>query len=347
VPAPMNLFRARLAALVAVPVLFAGGPAAAQTIQSSTIAEALFQDAQAHLAAGKIHEACDLFARSQKVEPTTGTLLNLATCHEREGKTVTAWTEFSSAAGLATRSGDTARAQFANAHIAALEKRLHRVAIDLMDPPKDAVVLLDGESLAREGWGTPIPLDPGEHAIEVRAPGFANWVRKVNLGPASGTDHIEVRLVPDAVAAAPPPPSTAPDSHVTPDMPPSRPPPPVEESHGNSARTAGFIVGGVGVAGIAVGAAFGVATLNNLSARNQLCTPGVPCGNQAAFSDDHSARVDQTWMLVTGGVGIAALGVGGYLVASSYLKKKGLESGALQIVPVLGPQPGISFLRSF
>jgi hypothetical protein len=52
-------------------------------------------------------------------------------------------------------------------------------------------------------------------------------------------------------------------------------------------------------------------------------------------------------MLVTGGVGIAALGVGGYLVASSYLKKKGLESGALQIVPVLGPQPGISFLRSF
>src|SRR4051794_10726019 len=76
---------------------------------SSGIAEGLFRQAQKLLGEGKIHEACDAFAASQKAEPAVGTLLNLAACHEKEGRTATAWAEFDDAIATARRLDDKPR----------------------------------------------------------------------------------------------------------------------------------------------------------------------------------------------------------------------------------------------
>ena len=66
-------------------VLLAHPAARAQTAE--TIAEALFLQGQERMAAQDITAACDLFTRSLKMDPALGTLLNLARCHERQGKT--------------------------------------------------------------------------------------------------------------------------------------------------------------------------------------------------------------------------------------------------------------------
>ena len=49
-------------------------------------AEKMFTDAKALLAAGKLAEACDAFAASQKLESSPSTLMNLGDCRQKNGQ---------------------------------------------------------------------------------------------------------------------------------------------------------------------------------------------------------------------------------------------------------------------
>src|SRR5215471_2500246 len=67
----------------------------------SPAAEALFQEGRRLLSEGQTDEACARFAGSFAIEASSGTLLNLASCHEKQDKTATAWAEYRAAARLA------------------------------------------------------------------------------------------------------------------------------------------------------------------------------------------------------------------------------------------------------
>src|SRR5262245_45288580 len=54
-------------------------------------AERFFLEGRASMKAGRYEEACARFAESQRFEPASGTLLNLAACREAQGRTATAW----------------------------------------------------------------------------------------------------------------------------------------------------------------------------------------------------------------------------------------------------------------
>ena len=54
-------------------------------------AEALFREGRKLLDEGQLDAACSKLAESQRLDASPGTLGSLAQCHEKQGKTATAW----------------------------------------------------------------------------------------------------------------------------------------------------------------------------------------------------------------------------------------------------------------
>jgi tetratricopeptide (TPR) repeat protein len=317
-------------------VLLAPLQAFAQPSQNAMVAEALFEDGQKLMQAGKTAEACEKFAASQKLDPAIGTLLNLAACHEKLGRTATAWVEFNDAFAQSNRQGDKARAQFAKQHADALEKQLYRLTITVLKPNRNMSVKLDGNEIAKEAFGTAIPLDPGDHQVEATQAGRKPFRQTLHSSPG-GNDRVEVPELPE-IEYGMPHPDTAESA------PPieSEPPPKKELSTGGGVNKPLLIGGvgaiGVGVGGIVTGVIFGVMALGQASDRDKICKPGapVPCRDQRAFDLDYDAHVSQTMMFVFGGAGVALAATGGVLLGMSLAKKQPAQTG-LVVVPSVGP----------
>jgi tetratricopeptide (TPR) repeat protein len=185
--------RALVAATLASPAALADPRSAVD----GQIAQSLFDDARALVEAGRYAEACPKFAESQRLDPAGGTLLNLANCHELQGRTATAWTQFNDALSQAIRDGRKDREAFAREHLAALAPRLVRIVVVVPErlAASGAAVFLDGSELPRAAWDSAIPVDPGAHAVTVGA-----WTRTIVADEPGRTYRVEVPS-PDAQPA--------------------------------------------------------------------------------------------------------------------------------------------------
>src|SRR3954467_9213570 len=76
----------------------------AQASQKAT-AEALFEEGRKLMAEGKAADACPKFADSEQLDASSSTLLNLASCYEKLGRTASAWATYREAASLASANG--------------------------------------------------------------------------------------------------------------------------------------------------------------------------------------------------------------------------------------------------
>ncbi len=87
-------------------VSFAFGPSrvlAQPTLDQQALAATLFKEAKALLNSGRIPEACRKLEESERLDPSGGTLLNLAVCHEREGGPRRPGSSFATRASLPSR----------------------------------------------------------------------------------------------------------------------------------------------------------------------------------------------------------------------------------------------------
>jgi hypothetical protein len=278
--------RSRIACSAFALALFSHvGPCFADpTAAERAVAETLFKDAKKLMARGKVPEACEKFASSYKIDPAGGTLLNLAMCHEVEGKTATAWTEFNEALSLAKKSGRADRQKAANEHIAALEPRLSRLTIT---PPAGAPpgfeIRIDGVPVAAAAIGTAIPVDPGEHVASASAPGKKPWEVKITL----------VERKPATLAVPP-----------LEDAQPKPPPPPPGVPWKLPAGIAGL---GVGATLLAVGTGFGVHAVSLGGEVRTGCPKGAcsPAGWEALGDGRAAARVSNGTLIAGGAAAIA------------------------------------------
>src|SRR6185369_12893151 len=101
-----------------------------------TLAAALFREGKALMDKGDYPAACGKLEESQRLDPGGGTILNLALCHEKQGKPATAWAEFIEALGIARRDHRQARVDLAEEHIAKLEPTLSKMTI-VVPPESD------------------------------------------------------------------------------------------------------------------------------------------------------------------------------------------------------------------
>jgi hypothetical protein len=147
-------------------------------------AQALFENGRDLLRSGKVDAACPKLAESQRLQPATGTLLALAICHQTQGKLATAWVEFSEVAARAAKDGQLERESHARSQIVLLKPRLS--TLELRVPPEvEALagleVRMDGIVVGKSAWNVPVPVDGGEHVVEVRAADHDPWHHTVSV----------------------------------------------------------------------------------------------------------------------------------------------------------------------
>lgn len=282
-------------------LLFSTSRAAAQDVGSSA-AQGLFEQARTLMRQERFDEACPKLAESLRLEPALGTRLNLGLCHERQGKTATAYLDYMDAQAQAVRESDDVRESLAKQRIAELEPRVIRLVLRADFPrPEGFSVFLDGTRLEAVALGVPLPVDPGEHVVRYEAPGRRPKEARITTSSSSLRPELiltELELVPVAVAAAVP----------------ARAAPAPSES--KSAHTRTVLTGalfGVGIGTLAFGAYAGLQANASWNDRNEHCSPY--CTPEAqAFGE--SAQRFATMSNLAVGIGLVSVGVGFYLFAT-------------------------------
>ncbi|MGK3966590.1 hypothetical protein WMF38_20680 [Sorangium sp. So ce118] len=179
-----------------------------QVVAEESAAERLFREGRALLVEQRFAEACPRLEESQRLEPSLGTKLNVAFCHERLGDVATAWVGFQEALITARTAGDAAREAFARARLDALAPRVPwlRVRVAAGDAGADQVtILLDGAALDPVAWDKELPVDPGEHVVAAAHQGEVFWQTTVTLGEAERVDVAVPAPAPPEAEAAPAP----------------------------------------------------------------------------------------------------------------------------------------------
>lgn len=312
----------------------------------TSTAEQLFADGLKAMEKKDYAAACAAFQGSQEADPSPGTLINLATCHEKQGKVATAWGEFLTAAGMAEQRGQTQRVQLARDAAAKLEPQLHRLVIDVREPSDGLQVTRDGVAVPRATFGRPIPVDPGEHTIEATAPGKISWKGTATTAAGPGVDTIAVPPLEDA--------PREPAKPVGGTLQPTAPPAEAPSNSGSTQRTIGIILGATGIAALGTGGAFQLVALGEDSTSDRQrdsivanCVQGNPpdskpvdgtdCGKLKASQISHAdaAKQNQLTAIVLGAGGVAMIGVGLVLYFTAPTAKA--STSAFRVLPDVAP----------
>jgi hypothetical protein len=282
----------------------APGAATPPRMDNRARAQQLFDSALADAEAGNLASACPKFLASQEADPKTSTLLNLASCYEKNGQTASAWGAFREAEGLARKVARADWESAARSHAEALEPKLVRLTIQVPEQSRvpGLVVVRDGAKLGAGEWGVAIPVDPGEHVVSASALGRAPWETRTSVREASGTVAIPML---EALAPEMTPPPPPPDVQVGP------------TSWWTPMRTAGVVVGGAGVVGLVAGGILGLVAKSNYDTARAQCTGGARGCPAGAVSDSDSAYGMATGATVVFVVGAAAAVTGAALVLFS------------------------------
>lgn len=304
--------RSALALTVALGILAAPVSSWAQGADNKAAAEALFEEGRRLMDQGKFPQACEKLEGSQKLDPGAGTLMNLAACYDKSGRTASAWVTYKDAASAAAARHPDWAAQ-AQAQAAALEPKLSRLTITVQDKTQGLVVTRDGVTVEPTVYGVAIPVDPGAHTVEAHAPGRKGFKGDVTVGADKDTKALDV-----PVLALGEDPSGAPAS-----------------SSGAGLRIAGVTAMGAGAVGVLLGSIFGVMALDKKGAASDptKCAPDFSVCNDAgkALVDEaKTAGTISTVAFVAGGV-LAAGGLVMFLLAPKDKPaepKTGLRVGA-------------------
>ncbi len=264
-------------------------------------ADQLFREGQAMLARGDVPGACAKLADSYALDPALGTLLNLAYCHEKQGRLYTAWTEFVRGEIQAVRSEQQERASFAAEHRLAVAAKLPRAR--LVAPARVTALRIDGQRYDAVLDGSPVVVPPGTHELVIE---MADGQKKSASAtfPAEGGVTIDVRFGDDASRGSSPGAATG-------DAPKAG----EEGGDGDTARTVGFVLGGVGIVALGIGTYFGIATFTKKGDASKGCSPAgcTPDGKR----DGDSAHTNATLSTVFFVTGALATAAGVYLVITA------------------------------
>jgi len=299
-PLQVLLVAAALAAPIG-PGVAAAAPGKPSTSEQFAAAEKLFDQ-------GRYEEALALFREVHAASKSPNARLWVARVLRELGRLTEAYEEMSI---TVREAGERAESEpkyaptrdAAASELAVLERRVGRVIIAIANPPSGVSVTLDGAELDASRVGEPVAVTPGKRMITVTAPGRDAVERSVVVS-AGETRTVALAIDAEETASGPTPA-------------PAPPPPPKEEekkkSSGGGVRTAGYVVTGLGVAGMAL---FGVA---GIMANSKFKTLESECGGTRCTDPKYADTIDSGKtmdMLANMGLiaGAAGLVLGGTMI---------------------------------
>lgn len=271
----------------------------------------------------KLDAACDTLTKSYALHNRGDTLLNLAECHRRQGKTATAWREFDEAIRYAEAVAFTEAIAAAVKLRDELAKDLSKLVVEVAKDParKKTEVILDGKRLPEEQWGEQLFVDPGLHTVTATAEGHEPFSGSADVKKQADRAAIVVTLKKTPV---PPPPKKV--------EPP--PPKPVEEADGVPVWA--IVVGGAGVAMLGVSTAFGIDTVSVVDELDTNCgADRTNCPGDYEFEGPRSNELRSFGLFV--GFGIAGIGATAAGVIGLVAGVTGGSSSDVAIVPIVTP----------
>jgi hypothetical protein len=163
-------------------------------------------------------------------------------------------------------------------------------------------VTVDGKPLTDKLDGHPLTIDPGDHAFVFQIPGEAPITQHFVLAESEKNRRESI-----TIGKPPPVPTTdhAAGNEANPDDDPSR---------GKTQRILGLGAAGVGVAGVAVGAVFGLLASGSWSNAQSECKTTDSCANRAGATSDRSSALTQSTVSTIGFIGGGVLIAGGLVL---------------------------------
>jgi hypothetical protein len=336
--------------IMAAVITLHAGRAYADTTQEEA-AEMRFQEALQLMKVGNFAAACPKLVESQRMDPAVGTLLYLGECYDRNGQTALAWATFVAAAESARRDNQPDREKTALDRANDLIARVSKLTIKV--PPEARVaglqVKLDGAVMSEANWGVATALDPGDHIIEATAPGRMPWSSRVTIlprrtqpvlvVPVLAPETLDASWRPPMAGQTPPPQKQARTDWTL--LPQRAPEADSGTNDGSTQRLIGIAAGGVGVAGFAVGAIFGLVSKSKESDSLQYCSPtdDTSCKHEGVVmitDAKRDARIANVGFVV-GGLGLVT-GAVLYLTAPQpNTSKSTTRTSDVRIAPLLAP----------
>ncbi|HMJ52076.1 MAG TPA: hypothetical protein VK540_08365 [Polyangiaceae bacterium] len=329
-------------------------PAAhAETPTDRLEAEALAGAAAALVARGEYAHACRKYEASARLDPGARRFMKLADCQERAGMTARAWMSYGDAQDWAQTRGDNVLAGSARDNAKRLDAKLGR--IEIVVPPGNEIeglqIRRDGALVADAVRGVPVPVDTGLHVISAAAPGRRAWSTTIGLSPGKTTVSVVIPFLDEdrdpALSPDPTPSSSSParpdDRDTAPwrDRAPLAPAlapsaqPDFDPDRGGTQRTVGWVLGGTGLASLAVGTIFALQASSTRASLNDSCAQGA-CGAPVREQlDTMRAQATASNVFFLGGVASLAGGAIVYFTAPAQRAER--STASLQVVPSVAP----------
>ncbi len=290
---------------------FAAAPAAPAAPAAAGEAEAAMKDGQLAEKTGLWAVARDAYRRSLAARPSVQARFHLALVEERLDLVVEAIDDLEAA------DRDAQAQKVADVHAQAqkrlpeLRKRVAMLVVTAREVP-GLVVTLDGKQLDPALLGQPQRANPGAHRVAASGRGVEAVYRNVTLAPG-GADRVEIAF--DDAGSHAPAVVVRSDSH-----------------------TGAYVVLGIGLVGLGVGAVAGLQAQQKRDALHKDCPTDVcPAADRALYDQGKLAADVSTAGFVVGALGVV---VGAIMLASKGRHDDLDEPRTARITPWVGPGGG-------
>jgi hypothetical protein len=321
-------------------------------------AESLFDDALNAMKSGHFSEACPKLEESERIDPAIGTLLYLAECYEKSGRTASAWATFREAASAAQAQGETERTRVAAARADRLQPSLSKLTLKVVPETAQLPTLRvtrDNLPLAKALFGVAIPVDPGKYQIVASADGYQSYQAEIDVLANGDSKSVEIPVLavsttpaPTAAGAVPVAANAAGVGAQTTGVPPIDSKSPAAPAAENHLRTAAYVTGALGIVGLGIGSYFGVKAISKNNDAKSHCPGGNVCDDPQGETLTKDAQNAAVVSNITIGVGAALVVTGVVLYLTSAPKEKAESSARLELHPLLSRNlAGIGFGGAF